>query len=59
MVEWCWSFSEANNIGNSYSAPVNKRSTTALKVVSLSIRKGEIIGIIGPAGSSKSTFLQV
>lgn len=38
---------------------VRASGRTILKSVSLSIERGEILGVIGPAGSGKTTFLRV
>ena len=37
---------------------VNYESTVALKNVDLTVRKGDIFGIIGPNGGGKSTLLK-
>src|SRR3954447_5620882 len=36
-----------------------KESMTALKSVSLTVRRGEVVGILGPNGSGKSTLVRV
>ena len=36
-----------------------RREVTVLKEVSLSIEKGEVMGIVGPRGAGKSTLLQI
>src|SRR4051794_29508504 len=36
-----------------------KETMTALKSVSLTVRRGEVLGILGPNGSGKSTLVRV
>lgn len=44
-------------VGVNYTYP--GAATSALKSVSISIRKGESVGLIGPSGSGKSTLVDV
>jgi putative ABC transport system ATP-binding protein len=45
------------NITKTY--PMGKRELTVLKSVSLDIKKGELVAIMGPSGSGKSTLLNL
>ena len=47
------------NISFSYSADPERTGEWALRDVSLTVRKGEFLGIAGPTGSGKSTLSQV
>ena len=50
-------FLQAIDIQRSYGRDSN--STVALKRVNLTIRKSEIVSIMGPSGSGKSTLLNI
>lgn len=48
---------QARNLVKSYS--LGEEKVTILKQVSLDIKKGEFVSIIGPSGSGKSTFMNI
>lgn len=48
---------ELKNVSQTYK--VGDQTIHALKKISLQVRKGEFIAVMGPSGSGKSTFLQV
>lgn len=50
-----WSSISFENVGYTYPG----ESRTALKGISVSIRRGGLVGIIGETGSGKSTFLDI
>lgn len=50
---------ELKNIHKRYESPSGGESTVVLKDISLQVRQGESIGIVGPSGSGKSTLLNI
>lgn len=50
---------EANNLEKIYGGEKGEVSTKALNKLSLSIEKGEFVGIMGPSGSGKTTLLNI
>ncbi|MFH1943855.1 MAG: ABC transporter ATP-binding protein [bacterium] len=50
---------ELKNIHKQYESPSGGESTVVLKDISLQVRQGESIGIVGPSGSGKSTLLNI
>ncbi|MEM3370383.1 MAG: ATP-binding cassette domain-containing protein [Candidatus Woesearchaeota archaeon] len=50
---------ELDNISKIYAANNCEKSIYALKDFSIKIKKGEIVGIIGPNGSGKTTLLKI
>ncbi len=55
LVTASWKIIEVQNL--SYTYP--ERSEPAIKDISLSIRRGERIAIVGPTGSGKSTLIDI
>ncbi|RMF93799.1 MAG: ABC transporter ATP-binding protein [Candidatus Schekmanbacteria bacterium] len=41
------------------TAPFRKKIITALKGISVKVRKGELFGLLGPNGAGKTTFLKI
>jgi NitT/TauT family transport system ATP-binding protein len=50
---------EASHISQSYETGSGERGDPVLKDVSLTVRSGEIVGILGRSGCGKSTFLRI
>lgn len=50
---------ELKNIVKNYHAAKDIRETKALRRISLSLEKGEFVGVMGPSGSGKTTLLNI
>ncbi|MBC8453777.1 ABC transporter ATP-binding protein [PVC group bacterium] len=50
---------EMNNITKTYEAPDDAAGLSVLSDLSVHVKKGEALAIVGPSGSGKSTFLNI
>jgi ABC-type multidrug transport system ATPase subunit len=50
---------EFHNVYKRYTAPFSGRAVTALAGLTLSVRRGEVLGIAGPNGAGKSTLISI
>ena len=50
---------EVENLSKTYRSPLGRRLTRALDEVSLSVREGEIFGLVGPNGAGKTTLVRI
>lgn len=50
---------QLQNISKHYQIPGSGNQRIVLKDISLTIQKGEMLGIVGPSGSGKSTLLNI
>lgn len=50
---------EFHSVYKRYSAPFSGRTVTALAGLTLTVRRGEVLGIAGPNGAGKSTLISI
>ena len=50
---------ELKNIGKKYDAPSGDEPVTVLESISLQVKQGETLAVVGPSGSGKSTLLNI
>jgi ABC-type multidrug transport system ATPase subunit len=50
---------EFNSVYKRYTAPFGGRTVTALDGLTLTVRRGEVLGIAGPNGAGKSTLISI